>query len=180
VKLLARVHAALEEEGIPHALIRAAALAAHGVARSTIDLDLLVTERACLEERTWRRLRDERVSVEIRVGDADDPLAGVVRFRRGRARPVDVVVGRAGWQQEIVARSRPVRLAGADVPVVLAADLILLKLYAGGSQDRWDIEQLLGGEGRGELITAVERTLAELPLRCRKLWNEIVTGAEPR
>ena len=179
MKLLARVHAALTGNDIPHALIGAAALAAHGVARSTIDLDLLATERACLDERTWARLRAEKISVEIRVGDADDPLAGVVRLRRGRARPVDVVVGRAAWQREILERAEPVRLAGALIPVARAPDLILLKLYAGGSQDRWDIEQLLGGERRGELTAAVERAVERLPQRSRRLWGEILARSKP-
>ena len=47
--LLRRVHERLEESGIGHAVIGAAALAIHGISRSTFDLDLLVTDRRALD-----------------------------------------------------------------------------------------------------------------------------------
>ena len=50
--LLRRVHERLEESGIAHALIGAAALAIHGISRSTFDQDLLVTDRRALEATT--------------------------------------------------------------------------------------------------------------------------------
>jgi hypothetical protein len=44
--LLGRVHSALAEAGVPHALIGGAALALYGVSRSTYDIDLLATEQS--------------------------------------------------------------------------------------------------------------------------------------
>ena len=41
------------------------------------------------------------------------------------------------------------------LPIVTPADLILLKLYAGGSQDHWDIEQLLARDDRDVLVETV-------------------------
>ncbi|MGH7356491.1 MAG: hypothetical protein ACRELS_18185 [Candidatus Rokuibacteriota bacterium] len=60
---------------------------------------------------------------------------------------------------------------GVSVPVVAAADLVLLKLYAGGSQDMWDIEQLLAGPGRAALVAGV--VLPALPEDARRLWARI-------
>ena len=47
--LLSTIAGALEDAGIPYALVGAAALAVHGVSRSTLDQDLLVTERRALD-----------------------------------------------------------------------------------------------------------------------------------
>jgi hypothetical protein len=58
--------------------------------------------------------------------------------------------------------------------VVTPADLVLLKLYAQGPQDSWDIEQLLSSVGPTGLIAAVEASLSALPEDARRLWSRIV------
>ncbi len=173
--LLHEVTASLDAVGVRHALIGAGALAVHGIARSTFDLDLLTTQTVALDAATWTTLAaDTRVQVSVRRGDADDPLAGVVRIAREGERPVDVVVGRASWQTDAIDRAQPVVVAGVRLPVVVPADLILLKLYAGGSQDRWDIDQLLSGDARQALVDEVDKRLDRLPADCRSAWTKIV------
>jgi hypothetical protein len=98
----------------------------------------------------------------------------VVRVTSEGERDVDLVVGRGAWEAEIVARAEPVRRSGRDLPAARVDDLILLKLYAGGSQDRWDIEQLLAGPDRGALVAAVEQRLSRLPPAARRVWQVIV------
>ena len=60
--------------------------------------------------------------------------------------------------------------------MVQAADLVLLKLYAGGLQDAWDVQQLLARPFREDLIREVESRLSELPARCQELWRKILRG----
>ena len=176
--LLARVTAVLDRLGVRYALIGAGALAVHGVARSTFDLDLLTTNQAVLNPAVWADLTADRsVHVDVRHGDANDPLAGIVRVEMPDELEIDVVVGRWGWQTEAIGRSRPVLVAGLELPVVGAADLILLKLYAGGSQDRWDIEQLLAGDDRQALTAEVESRLGSLPIETHHAWARIVGRA---
>ena len=55
-----------------------------------------------------------------------------------------------------------------------AANLILLKLYAGGPQDAWDIEQLLASGDRDGLVVAVSAALPALPEEARRQWARIV------
>jgi hypothetical protein len=167
VTLLDRVAAVLSERGTAHALIGAAALAVHGVSRSTLDQDLLVDDRRVLDSEFWRPLATEAVVV-IRRGDRDDPLAGVVRISRETDRVVDVVVGRHAWQRDVLARATAVGDGG--LRVVERPDLILLKLYAGGSQDKWDIEQLLALDAGVETRSAVDERLGVLPERSREIW----------
>ena len=174
VSLLARVARVLEEARISYALIGASALNVHGVVRSSIDFDLFGLERACLDRRTWSGLETEGVSVEVRKGDPQDPLAGVVRFEVPTELPVDLVVGKFPWQRKILDRAGKAVFAGVELPVIRAVDLILLKLYAGGSQDAWDIQQLLAGPDRVSLIAGVEDELGVLSAECSRLWKRIV------
>ena len=162
----------LREHGVAYAVIGAAAMAVHGVSRATRDLDLLVMSLDCLSPSTWTALDD--VQVDIRRGDADDPLAGMVRVASAADAPIDVVVGRAGWQRAAIERALMRTVEGLSVPVVTAADLVLLKLYAQGPQDTWDIEQLLSSGDRPGIIAAVERSLSALPEDARRLWARVV------
>lgn len=166
--------ALLRERRIAFAVVGAAALAVHGVSRATRDLDVLVTDPACLAESTWTTLGGRGVTVTIRRGDADDPLAGVVRLTADGEAPVDLVVGRAGWQERVLARAVSSAVAGVDSPVATSADLVLLKLYAAGPQDAWDIAQLLDAGDRPALVAAVEAALPDLPDDARRLWARVV------
>jgi len=111
------------------------------------------------------------VAVEVRRGDASDPLAGVARITSPGERTIDLIVGKSAWQRDLIARSTPVRIGRAAIPVVAAADLILLKLYAGGPQDVWDIDQLLDRDA--SLLAAVDAGLGALPADCAPLWSRI-------
>ena len=168
--LLDRVADRLSRQGIAHALIGAAALAAHGVSRSTLDHDVLVTDLRVLDDRFWSDMR-LGASVDVRRGDIDDPLAGVVRVTSPSERDVDVIVGREPWQAEILTRAQPI--GDGPLAVVERADLVLLKLYAGGSQDRWDIEQLLSLDERDALMRDVDARLHSLPRAARDVWDQV-------
>jgi hypothetical protein len=165
--------AVLRDRATPFAVVGAAAMAVHGVARSTFDLDLLTPDPGPLGRPTWVSLERQGVRVDIRLGDDDDPLAGVARFTLEETMVVDLIVGRGAWQAAIVGRARPHTVAGVLVPVATAADLIALKLYAGGPQDAWDIEQLLQTGDRAALGAAVEALLPSLPNEARSLWARI-------
>lgn len=172
MSLLEKIAAVLDAAGFPYALIGASAMPAYGVNRATLDIDLLTVGASCLEPRFWAGLRESGVGVEVRKGDFSDPLAGVVRFepQEKGERPVDLVVGKFIWQRKALERAVK---AGNDVPVIRAADLILLKVYAGGPQDAWDIHQLLAGEDRADLVREVEGLLPDLPSRCADFWKDI-------
>jgi hypothetical protein len=169
MSLLDRIAEILGRQEIPFALIGASALAAHGVQRSTKDQDLLTVDPSSLQPELWRSLRDAGIEIEIRKGDLFDPLLGVVRFSAPGERPIDLVVGKSGWQRDVLERA-----AAGPIPVVRAADLILLKLYAAGLQDAWDIQQLLEGDDRESLIAEVEKGISRLPREGIDLWRKIL------
>jgi predicted nucleotidyltransferase len=172
--LLAGVTATLDAAGVRYAVIGAGALAAHGIARSTFDLDLFTTDAVTLEQQTWALAAvDSRIQLEIRRGDSSDPLAGIVRLAAAGERDLDVVVGRHRWQTDVVERAVPIESAGVRLPIVTPADLILLKLYAGGSQDYWDIEQLLAREDRDAIIGTVNSRIGPLSPDHHAAWARI-------
>jgi hypothetical protein len=172
--LVVRVATALDGQAVPYALVGAAALAAHGVARSTFAIDFFTTEPGVLHRESWNGLSSEGpVRVSVRKGDADDPLAGIVRLEADGERAVDLVVGRSAWQSAALGRATRILIAGAHLPVVTAADLVLFKLYAGGSQDCWDIEQVLAGPERQAIEATVDARLGPLPAAARHLWHRL-------
>lgn len=173
--LLREIAACLRAGHVPFALVGAAALAAHGVARASLDLDLLVTDVQVLHPDFWRSVTAQ-AAVEVRRGDVDDPLAGVVRCGVGSLRPVDVVVGRHRWQREAIERARPVGVEGVTMPVVTAVDLVLLKLFAGGIQDELDIRLLLATPDGEVIARNVDAAVTVLPEGARALWKRLMSG----
>ncbi len=180
MSVLEGVVTVLSREGIPFAVAGATAMAFHGVSRSTADIDLLVTDPRCLDEALWTLIREAGATVEIRKGDPADPLAGVVRFHREGEIDLDVFAGKYRWQEEMFSRSMVVRFAALELPVVDVPDLILLKLFAGGAQDAWDIIQLLHAHPGESVRTSVEAVLSRLPRDCRDLWDRVKSPQERR
>ena len=129
----------LAERQIPYALIGAMALARHGAARYSADIDLMTMRPEVLAADFWVGFPDRP---ELRRGDLEDPLGGVVRW--SGPRPVDLIVGKGA------AMAFAVQTAALDaplgIPVVTPLALLLLKLEAGGPQDRYDILSLVAAQ----------------------------------
>jgi predicted nucleotidyltransferase len=169
---LERVADHLRSEQIPFAVIGATAMAIHGVSRATQDVDLLVSSTRCLRAEFWEALRASGLSIEVREGDDDDPLAGVVRVSEpNRDMVIDVIVGKPTWQATVLSSAQPQDIDGIELPVAAAADVILLKLYAGGVQDRWDIVQLLAANPSA--AADVDARLHMLPPYALQLWRSL-------
>jgi len=149
-----------DSEKIAYALIGATALAVHGYSRATLDVDFLTVDKAVFSL-AWPVYVGESTKVDVRRGDHDDPLAGVVRFVRAGDAPVDVVVSRWRWEADLIARSPRQRFAGLEIPIPQKADLLLLKISAGGPLDLRDAEELMM-QGDAEGVAASLRAL-DLP-----------------
>lgn len=173
MSLLSKVVAHFALRRVPFAVVGGVALAIRGVARSTFDVDLLTSDGAVLTDPFWAIVERDGAAVEIRRGDADDPLRGLVRLTSRDERPVDVVVGRGSWQDGVVKRAEPFAFLDVRVPVARASDLVLLKLHAGGTQDLWDVRQLLDGDRDGEIAHEVESRLSEVARGAAIAWKRV-------
>jgi len=141
-----RVAGLLERHGVPAVVIGAVALAAYRYVRHTEDIDLGVVADLAGMRMLVAALRDEeQFTAELSEPDGDDPLGGVID-----------VSGPFGLVQIVSFGDRfpdAIRdaLAGDDVRVnpgstlriVPLAQLVALKLYAGGSKSKADIVELL-------------------------------------
>ena len=168
--LLSEVVQHLERNSVRMALMGAAAMPVYGVARSTADADLVTVDRNVLDRGFWEALKN--AVIDVRRGDQFDPLAGVVRLKRPPERQVDVVVGKYIFVRDVIERAEVQVVDGVSLPVVRLADLILLKLFAGGPQDAWDIGRLLESADAANMAE-VESHLSTLPADAQELWARI-------
>lgn len=172
--LLELVCATLESIRARYAVIGGHAVAMRGHPRLTVDYDVFTTERRVFERQLWTSLQERGASVDIRTGDPDDPLAGVVHLELDE-READVVVGKWKWEEGVIERAEMMVLQGIPVPVPRTSDLILLKLSAGGYVDLQDVHALLhAAADREHLVQEVEQLIPALPGDARQSWERIV------
>ncbi len=169
-----RVLEILDGLGVEYAVVGAVAVAARGAVRSTLDFDLLTTDTRVLQPALWAKLRD--IDVDVRKGDFDDPLAGVVRIG-SKPEQIDIVVGKWKWEQRVIERAEIANVQGTMLRVPLTSDLILLKLAAGGPIDQQDIVRLLAVGPRDQLISEVDEKIGDLPADARDLWQRLLTAS---
>jgi len=127
----------LQRRDVPFALIGAVALAVHGVARFTADVDLLTADRRVLDSGFWQGF--EGPAPTLRTGDDDDPLAGVVRFALEPQH--DLIVGKSLGTRLALEDARIVEALPCPVASPLA--LLVLKSEAGAPQDAHDARAML-------------------------------------
>ena len=151
----------LDAAGIRYVLIGGVAVAARGAGRSTLDIDMLTTDSAVLKDEFWAAISDRGFRVDVRKGDWDDPLAGVVRIDAGEA--IDVVVGKYKWESAVIERAETMTVRGIELRVPKTADLILLKLSAGGPRDNTDAGRLLRVGDREAIVCHLEDVKPTLP-----------------
>lgn len=136
----------LSERGTPFALIGAVALAVHGVARFTADVDLLTADRKVLQPGFWEGFDGPRPA--LGEGDAEDPLAGVARFTLNPQH--DLIVGKSAATR--LALESAIAVEGLPCRVAEPLALLALKAEAGSPQDAYDARALL--EAQAELGNA--------------------------
>jgi hypothetical protein len=140
--VLIEIASALREASIDHALIGGLALAAHGAARATVDLDLLADGARAdevdriLRERGFRCLHRSEFAANYASADA----------ARGR---VDFLFARHTYGRAMLARAASHAILGHEIRVVDASDLIGLKVQSSSNdparrhRDLADVEALL-------------------------------------
>jgi predicted nucleotidyltransferase len=164
--------AILDERGTAYILVGAHALGVYGVLRATHDVDFLTVDKSVLAAELWERVVATGATVKVMKGDFSDPLAGTVRMVRGPEQ-VDVVVGKWKFELAIIERAEIRRIGDDEIRVPRIADLVLLKVAAGGPQDMWDIHELLNHVDRTVTLAEVERHVDQLPSEPQALWSRL-------
>lgn len=170
----------LNEMGIQHAVIGAVALAVHGAPRYSADIDLMVLDKEVLNPNFWAgsALRP----CEIRRGDWDDPIAGLVKFPTSPGdTPTELVIGK-GYAASLALNTAEEN-HDLECPVVSPLGLALLKLEAGGTKDIHDLLALDEAQRvltRWDLTNAVEPHLFSLSRDAMKAWERFQTISPSR
>lgn len=140
-----RVASLLAANGVPALVIGAVALAAHRYVRHTEDIDLGVDADLPRMRALVAALKEDGFSTELHLPDGDDPLGGVIDIR-GDFGLVQVVSFAdrfpAAIRDALVGEAVPIR-PGSVLRLVPIAQLVALKLYAGGPRSKADIFELL-------------------------------------
>lgn len=162
----------LSSKGVPNAVIGAVALAVHGAPRYSADIDLLVMNRAVLHRSFWADCPVQ--PLELRQGDDDDPLAGLVRFDAPNAVRVDLVVGKGYAAQFSISTAALDATLGSRVATPLG--LSLLKLEAGGYSDMQDLVALFEVQRAltgWNLLDAVAPEVQNLTAHGQQSWEKL-------
>jgi hypothetical protein len=123
------------------ALIGGLAVAAWGVPRATQDLGFAAAVGSADPHAAAAFLGGR-----YDAGDPDDPLQGVIHLSigpSGATVPLQLVLFPTSLAQLIFRHVESLPVMGRSVPIVCWQVMILLKLYAGGPQDRLDAQQIL-------------------------------------
>jgi hypothetical protein len=150
----------LKVEGIDYAVVGAIAGSIHGIVRATLDADAVVSlgvQRAADLERAFSAAGFD---TELRHGDADDPIAAVLRVSDPFNNRVDLLIGLRGLEPAAFLRATEVRFRGMPLRVIGLEDYIAMKAYAGGAQDLLDAKSALEASG-STLDLALLKRLAE-------------------
>lgn len=146
VEELGRLQVLLERIGVPYALAGGLAMAAYGLPRATIDVDVLVG----VAEDGLDRLRQAARKDGYIAGEADllrmrNAVIQRLHRRGGEGTSLtalDLLLAGSLPFHGVLERCRTVRLEGRALPVVSPEDLVLMKISAGRPQDLADIEWL--------------------------------------
>lgn len=143
------VSAILREANVRCMVIGAAALAVHGYARQSVDIDLATYENPFQNFKNLvSQLSAAGYQVEAITPDADDPLGGVINVTGHDFDPVQIINFMNPLRPQRVHKMVGEALAelgddANELQVASAELLILLKLYAGDPQSLVDIHRLL-------------------------------------
>ena len=190
LEMLREVVSALSKARVSHAIAGGMAVAAHGHARATKDVDFLID--AADVERADQALTALGFSAE-----SDDRSRGFLRYQR-RPLPdvpelvewIDLLLARQAIGRDLIthAARQPARWQGIDLPVVSAEGLVLMKLLSSLAnptrlQDRSDIIALLRAKGDAfdrHWVESVATTFgAEHAQAFLRLTREADTHVEP-
>lgn len=129
------------------------ALAHHGYARATEDFDFATyADFSTTLRELAKRLRALGIEVREIAPDADDPIDGTLDIRDPKAPgAVQIVNFRARPGRAVIANATKSDDAEDPFLYVALADLVALKLYAGSSGAKRDVEALLEANPTADL-----------------------------
>jgi len=141
---LSALSAAFEDLAAPAMVIGGMAVIAHGVPRTTLDVDATLCAEGLRLDRVFEVFA--RHGIEPRIPDARtfaEERQVLLLHHRTSGTPLDVSLAWLPFERDALARATPIDFGGATLAVVGVDDLIVYKAIAWRERDRTDIERLL-------------------------------------
>lgn len=159
--LAVRLSQRLTAAGVEHAISGSVAMAVHGWARATMDVDYLVVVPSLRLPELFQIVRDEGFRGEDRALIESVRRNHVAAFEKGDLR-VDLFVPFLPWHQTILRRAVVGELRGRKVPLVSQEDILILKLLWLRAKDQGDIDPLFAANAATMDRNYLRRTLCDL------------------
>lgn len=144
---------------IPYAVIGAMAASVHGIVRASMDADAVLSSTIQETPSLEREFRAAGFQTDLRRGDPDDPIAGVLSLTDIYRNRVDLLVGLRGLDPGAFSRTVELIFHQAELRVVGLEDFIAMKVFAGGPQDLADARDAIAAAG-DRLSQALAKALA--------------------
>jgi hypothetical protein len=170
----------LRIEGIDYAAVGAIAASVHGVVRASLDADAVlrvtVQELGALQKKVDAR----GLKTELRRGDFDDPIAGVLLVTDQHGNRVDLLSGLRGLEAAAYDRAIDVPFGGDKLRVIGREDFIAMKCFAGGPVDLMDARRAIAVDRKSLNTTLLERLLVLFGKEATSNYESAVDDKSPR
>ena len=143
--LLLKVIKLLNKSRIPYAIVGAFAASFYGLVRASLDADAVISIEKNKEklEKFLTFLREETWKTDIRQGDSNDPVRGVINIQDKFKNRVDLLTGISGMREDIFDRVMPASFLKTKIKIVGIEDFIAMKIFAGSAKDIQDVVGVL-------------------------------------
>jgi hypothetical protein len=128
----------LSREGVDYAVVGALAAAVYGAIRASADADALVSITVAKLSSLSQAFKKKGFVVELRRGDAEDPIPAMLIISDRHQNRVDLLGGLRGLDPQTLSRATECPFGGSTLRVVSREDFIAMKCFAGGPQDLED------------------------------------------
>lgn len=166
IRVAEEVVSVLADYDVSAVVIGAIAMAAHHYVRFTEDIDLGVTAEIETLSKVASELSERGYQVEYRIGEMDDPLAGVIDISGsfGLVQVVNFFERFPAVINDSIEQSSVLISDESQLRIPPLEHLIALKLYAGGSSSDLDIVELIK-RNKDVSLDTIRNTCAKYRLR---------------
>jgi predicted nucleotidyltransferase len=155
--LLLDVVKLLQERNAQYAVIGALAASVHGAVRASMDADVVLSVGIHEAKSLERTFSAAGFITELTVGDAEDPIPGLLRLRDLHDNRVDLLIGLRGMEPKAFSRVLEVPFQGEVLRFIGREDFIAMKAFAGGPLDLIDAARAISAAGHSLDLELVRR-----------------------
>jgi predicted nucleotidyltransferase len=147
----------LTREKIQYAVIGALAASVHGAVRASMDADVLLSVGMPQARHLEDLLKAAGFVTELRSGDHDDPIPGLMQLRDVHGNQVDLLIGLKGMEPHALERAIEVPFQGSALNFIGREDFVAMKVFAGGPMDLIDAARVISAGGADMDLELVRR-----------------------